>query len=356
MIFPYYDNKTNEPRIKSKEEEEADERFYQKLLREEEEQKKKPKASPKPKPNLSQYKQLAKIKDFAEIQKEKMAKSKSPPSTPKPATPKPTTPKPDTKYKQLAKIEEFITDTETYLSKKSTRAFNALMKKYDDKDFVKAVLEAQLFSDLYPTSQKCLSHYKNYIRNFDDGDIIIEPTAGLGSIVLWLLNNKVESKIITTDFDPILNDYLKESFDNINNVNVLSHIKSNYLKLENDFHRYNPSVIFLNPPFTSGGDKKYYLNFLFKAIYDLKMSDHPYKERQLFFISTQLTKSESDGDTFNFDEIIISKNKKAEIKEMLNIDEDEYEDLRPLQSTRVSMCRDFAGTNVEAVLYHMIIY
>ena len=34
-IFNYYDNKTNEPRIKSKEEQDADERFYQKLMKEE---------------------------------------------------------------------------------------------------------------------------------------------------------------------------------------------------------------------------------------------------------------------------------------------------------------------------------
>jgi len=32
-IFSYYDNKTNKPRIKSKEEQDADERFYQKLIK-----------------------------------------------------------------------------------------------------------------------------------------------------------------------------------------------------------------------------------------------------------------------------------------------------------------------------------
>jgi hypothetical protein len=301
--------------------------------------------------------------------KSPVAKKETKPKTPKAQTPKPKTPKPETpkptpepsapnnKRQKLAKLEEFINDTENYLNKKSTRAYNELMKKYNDKEYIKAILGAQMFGDFYPTSQKCLDHYSDFPQYFDENDIILEPTAGLGSIVLWLLKKNVKSKIIATDYDANLNEYLKESFEGINQVSVLNHIKSNYLKVENDFHRYNPTIIFLNPPFSNGNDKKYYLNFLFKAIYDLKMSEHAHMERQLFFISPQLTKgNEKDGGFVDFDEIIISKNKKAEIMEMLNINEDEYVELRPLQATRISMCRDFAGTNIEAVLYHMVIY
>ena len=220
--------------------------------------------------------------------KETKPKAKTPkPETPKP---KPEPPAPNNKRQKLAKLEEFINDTENYLNKKSTRAYNALMKKYDDKEYIASIIGAQMFGDFYPTSQKCLDHYSNHIENFDENDIILEPTAGLGSIVLWLLKNNVKSKIITTDFDANLNELLKKSFESINQVSVLNHIKSNYLKVENDFHRYNPTIIFLNPPFSNGNDKKYYLNFLFKAIYDLKMSEHAHMNRELFFISPQLTK------------------------------------------------------------------
>ena len=258
--------------------------------------------------------------------------------------------------RKIEKLEEFINDTENYLNKKSTRAYNALMKKYDDKEYIASIIGAQMFGDFYPTSQKCLDHYSDYIENFDENDVILEPTAGLGSIVLWLLKNNVESKIITTDYDANLNEYLKKSFESINQVSVLNHIKSNYLKIENDFHRYNPTIIFLNPPFSNGNDKKYYLNFLFKAIYDLKMSEHAHLERQLFFISPQLTKNEKDRQTINFDDIVISKNKKQEIKEMLNINEEEFIELMPEQTNRIKSCNDFGGTNTEAVLYQMFLF
>lgn len=287
--------------------------------------------------------------------KETKPKAKTPkPETPKP---KPEPPAPNNKRQKLAKLEEFINDTENYLNKKSTRAYNTLMKKYDDKDYIASIIGAQMFGDFYPTSQKCLDHYSDYIENFDENDVILEPTAGLGSIVLWLLKKNVKSKIITTDYDANLNGYLKESFEGINQVSVLNHIKSNYLKVENDFHRYNPTIIFLNPPFSNGNDKKYYLNFLFKAIYDLKMSEHAHMERQLFFISPQLTKgNEKDGRTISFDDIVISKNKKQEIKEMLNINEEEFIELMPEQTNRIKACKDFGGTNTEAVLYQMFLF
>lgn len=325
-----------------------------------------PIAIPKKKYDFGDFKTPTKYPDSPPLTRTKsvpknIGKTKKEPK-PKPA------PKAYTMYKKpigpvkppnnkLAKLEEFINDTENYLNKKSTRAYNALMKKYDDKDYIASIIGAQMFGDFYPTSQTCLSHYNDYLEYIDENDVILEPTAGLGSIVLWLLKNNVKSKIITTDYDANLNEYLKESFESINQVSVLNHIKSNYLKIENDFNRYNPSVIFLNPPFTNKGDKKYYLNFLFKAIYDLKMSENPVMERQLFFISPQLTKDkEKDGLQINFDNIVISENKKKEIKNMLNIDEDQWIELTPTIITKVKTCNDFGGTNVDAVLYHMSIF
>jgi hypothetical protein len=260
--------------------------------------------------------------------------------------------------KKIAKLEEFINDTENYLNKKSTRAFNVLMKKYDDKEYISSIIGAQMFGDFYPTSQKCLSHYSDYIENFDKNDVILEPTAGLGSIVLWLLKSKVKSHIITTDFDANLNEYLKESFDGVKQVSVIDQEKSNYLKLNNNFNMYHPSVIFLNPPFSNGNDKKYYLNFLFKALYDLKNSNHPHNEKQLFFICPKLTINEKDNNQISFDDIIISKNKKEEIIKMLKINtyDWEWDDLRPTVATRIKACNDFGGTKTEAVLYLMNIF
>ena len=262
---------------------------------------------------------------------------------------------------KLATLEEFINDTENYLNKKSTRAYNTLIKKYDDKEYIASIIGAQMFGDFYPTSQKCLDHYSDYLENFDKDDVILEPTAGLGSIVLWLLKNNVKSKIITTDYDANLNGYLKENFKNIKGVSVLDQEKSNYLKMDNDFYRYELTIIFLNPPFSNGNDKKYYLNFLFKALYDLHFSRSRIMERQLFFISPKLTKgNEKDGQTLNFDDVVISPKKKEEIRKMLKMKKKEeewmWDVINPFQIKRVGACNDFGGTNTEAVLYHMVLF
>jgi len=261
---------------------------------------------------------------------------------------------------KLATLEEFINDTENYLNKKSTRAYNTLIKKYDDKEYIASIIGAQMFGDFYPTSQKCLNHYSDYLEYLDKDDIILEPTAGLGSIVLWLLKNNVKSKIITTDFDANLNGYLKDNFKNIKRVSVLDQEKSNYLKMDNDFERYEPTIIFLNPPFSNGNDKKYYLNFLFKALYDLHFSRSRIMERQLFFISPPLTKGEKDGGQVNFEDVVISPKKKEEIRKMLKMKKKEeewmWDVINPFQIKRVGACNDFGGTNAEAVLYHMVLF
>lgn len=292
-----------------------------------------------------------------EPKKEEPKKEEPKKPEPKKEEPKKEEPKKETiTNPKLAKIEEFINDTENYLNKKSTRAFSALMKKYDDKNFIKSIIGAQKFNDFYPTSQKCLSNYTKYLKYIEEDNVILEPTAGLGSIVLWLLKNNVKSKIIATDYNADINKYLKESFNGINQVTVLDHAKSDYLDIKNNYYKYNPSVIFLNPPFSNGSDKKYYLNFLYKALYDLNLSDAPGIDRHLFFISLQLTnKDEKDNQTLNFEDITISAKKKKEIKNMLNIDEDKWEELTPNQIIKVKTCNDFGGTNIQAVLYHMFI-
>ena len=53
----------------------------------------------------------------------------------------------------------------------------------------------------------------------------------------------------------------------------------------------------------------------------------------------------------------MSSNKKNEIMKMLNIsDENDFNNLIPTQAKRIKTCKEFAGTNVEAVFYHMIIF
>jgi hypothetical protein len=314
------------------------------------------KEEPKPEPPKPKPPKLKKQKAFLLTYKEPTPEPKK--EEPKPE-PKKEEPKPkEVTSPKLAKIEEFINDTENYLNKKSTRAFNALMKKYNDKDFIKSINSAQKFNDFYPTSQKCLSNYSSYLKNnFYEDEVILEPTAGLGSIVLWLLKNNVKSKIIATDYNQDINKYLKESFNGIDQVTILDHAKSDYLDMKNEYYKYNPSYIFLNPPFSNRNDKKYYLNFLYKALYDLTKSKHRIRERQLFFISPKLTDTNEKNDqSINVDDIDISKKKKEEIKKMLNINEDEWEELRPEFITKVNVCSDFGGTNTEAVLYHIIIY
>ena len=48
------------------------------------------------------------------------------------------------------------------------------------------LFDAQQYNDFFPTSQKCLTHFDDYSNYIEKEENILEPSAGIGSIVHYL--------------------------------------------------------------------------------------------------------------------------------------------------------------------------
>jgi hypothetical protein len=106
--------------------------------------------------------------------------------------PKPET-KPYTKYdkpigpvkpiniENIKKNEEIINDIEKTLTSKSTRNKRAFQNKYGNSELLKNLFESQAYKDFFPTSQKCLEHFNDYLRYIEKEENILEPSVGIGS-------------------------------------------------------------------------------------------------------------------------------------------------------------------------------
>jgi hypothetical protein len=91
---------------------------------------------------------------------------------------KPKETKPYTKYdkpigpikpvniENIKKNEEIINDIEKTLISKSTRNIRAFQKKYDNSELLKNLFEGQAYNDFFPTSQKCLEHFNDYLSTY----------------------------------------------------------------------------------------------------------------------------------------------------------------------------------------------
>jgi 16S rRNA G966 N2-methylase RsmD len=272
---------------------------------------------------------------------------------------KPKETKPYTKYdkpigpvkpvniENIKKNEEIINDIETTLISKSTRNIRAFQKKYSNSELLKNLFEGQAYNDFFPTSQKCLEHFNDYLRYIEKEENILEPSAGIGSIVHYL-QKKGYKNIEANDFDKTMTDYIKKNYNNVKVTNE-DFIKKNYDN--NDF-----SLIFCNPPFTFGTNKTFYIDFLFKCFDILTKSKIKY-EKNIFFICPQLTKNDKEGDIIYKSNLLntLSKVKKNSLFKQYNLNDDEdYEDFFPNQILNIGSCQDFPGTKFKASLYHII--
>ncbi len=247
----------------------------------------------------------------------------------------------------IKKNEEIINDIETTLISKSTRNKRAFQKKYGNSELLKNLFEGQAYNDFFPTSQKCLEHFNDYLSYIGKEENILEPSAGIGSIVHYL-QKKGYKNIEANDFDKTMTDYIKKNYNNVKVTNE-DFIKKNYDN--NDF-----SLIFCNPPFTFGTNKTFYIDFLFKCFDILTKSKIKY-EKNIFFICPQLTKNDKEGDVIFKSDLLntLSKVKKNSLFKQYNLNDDEdYEDFMPNQILNIGSCQDFPGTKIKASLYHII--
>ena len=105
-------------------------------------------------------------------------------------------------------------------------------------------------SDLYPTPQYCL---KEFIKKYHVGHNILEPTAGIGSILYYLLTERREKIYRGSDLYKPMNitavefmtdnaEFLKYHFKHINVI------QNDFLTM--DFKGHDFDTIICNPPFT----------------------------------------------------------------------------------------------------------
>ena len=246
----------------------------------------------------------------------------------------------------IMKNEQFIDDIEKTLSSKSTRNIRSFKKKYENVELLNDIFDAQEYSDFYPTPQKCLQLFDDNIEYIEKDEHILEPSAGLGSIVHYL-QKKGYKNIEANELNSSMAAFIKKNY-NVNTTQA-DFLNKNYDN--NDF-----SLIFCNPPFSLGNNKTFYIDFLFKCCDVLRKSKITY-EKVIYFISPPLTKKKND--TFSGYEVWdnLSKNKKSELSKKYKIrDDDDASEFLPNQILRIGECSGFAGTNTSAEMYAMIVY
>ena len=92
------------------------------------------------------------------------------------------------------------------------------------------------------------------VKNVIEGaEHIFEPTAGLGSMIYKAYKINPNLKITANELLEVSANFIKYQFPQVKVTN------EDFLKM--DVKKNDYDAILLNPPFTFGGDKKFYLNF-----------------------------------------------------------------------------------------------
>ncbi len=238
--------------------------------------------------------------------------------------------------------------------------------------------------DFYPTPVNCVDESKEYLKFSEH---ILEPTAGVGHIInaLRKLNDNV--KITAMEYSPQLIPVLK-----LLNPDIEVNPDNN-----KDYLKYNPSefkydTIFINPPFTKGTDKRYYMNFLFHSLMLINKTKGIFPT--IIFISPQImddrkhfgeknTSSAGFSDLLN-KSTVLSDKKLIEIFTSYNIsvNKKQLEYVRTLDNTifknkndlekaeeiyqkidnmfgftqihKIGQCKGFGGTAVESSVYAIL--
>lgn len=232
-------------------------------------------------------------------------------------------------------------------------------------NFVSLIKDAQKTHDFYPTPEKCLEPFKHWIKQSTN---ILEPCAGLGYITNFVRRNKEPDDQITlieynSDFKYILGKMNPDC----------------YIEKEGDFLDYNNKnkfdCIIMNPPYGLGTDKKYYLDFVFHAMYLLSEKSSVRKLKNLLLVVPNIIKN--SGSDFQLSDILLYTGK-AKLQKILNkymkvtksqidklfidknsIDHDceLYEEIENLfgffYGTKIGECNEFVNTKFKANLYQI---
>lgn len=241
--------------------------------------------------------------------------------------------------------------------------------KFKEFDFVKEIINAQQSLDFYPTPEECL---EPFLKSIKLSNVIFEPCAGLGFISNFILKNKNEdAKLILQEFNRDFDKILKYLYDDkqIINLDTPDYLQINNKNLENKMIEKVDNIV-INPPYTRGNDKKYYLDFLFHSLYLFTLGSEN-TEKILNIICPKI----STKDNIELIDIILFAGKskfKQILEKYINFNNKELNDLfknkhesnlykkisdffKIYQIYHFGKCKSFYNTDTEAHLYQFII-
>jgi len=277
-------------------------------------------------------------------------------------------PKANNNIRNEEELKSFFDNYNYFKSARQQANIKKVLEKITTKDNYEGLLNllvsSKRYNDFFPTPKSCLDSEKA-VNVIKQAEHIYEPTAGLGSLIYGAYKINPNVKISANELMKDNADFIRYNFPNCKTTT------EDFLKMDvkpNDYDLY-----LLNPPFTKGGDKRFYLNFLFKAFEfmdNYKYNDTP----NMIFFSPQLTekkdRGEKVGDIVLLENLRNLSNKKklelyneykGENLKKLTKDEDDmdefeyliYEDL-PIQQIEVIDTCKFQTTGVKVYVYLII--
>ena len=272
-------------------------------------------------------------------------------------------PKPESKGKNIRDEEALDNFYENYKGVKSKRAFNSLKKnleavsKNDEmyEDVLDELMDVKM-KNFFPTPADCL-HKRAIVDELKQAEHVLEPTAGLGSMLfeLYKFNNKPDLKVKANELNKPFVDFLKWNYPNAN--------VSNEDFLEQKVEKNDYDLILMNPPFTNERtrDKRYYLNFLMKALAMMDKFEKGYSP-SLIMVAPKIwdEKHEEGEQIMNLENMnSVSNKKKQELmkqykEDIPDADYDNWEefiDQLPIMAVTVMNKCEFKTTGVETWVY-----
>ena len=266
---------------------------------------------------------------------------------PKPAPPKPKTPEPE-----LTTVKGDIDFEDLYkeLGKgfQSRRNFTSFKKKFGE-ETLGAATNARLARDFYSTPPECILRHPVLVRMISSSASIFEPTAGLGALVYTALKAGAPRSVIkANDIVPEFSNFIRKNFK-VETTNK-DFLKTDYKG--NDF-----DLIMMNPPFSFGGNKKFYMDFFYKGVEVLRQSKRR-GLKQMIFIAPEMGEPRRGGDLLLEENFTISDKKKKELYKKYGL-EDEIIDGEPqdvaTQINVIGTCDNFGGAGIRAKVYEVIV-
>ena len=271
--------------------------------------------------------------------------------------------KKEPEVKEPSQLEWLVNN---YSGLKTTREWNNFKKRFggaENSEILNILGDKRNAVDFYPTPPKCILDHERLVDLIKNRDVILEPSAGFGSLVWTLQKINPTAEIHANE---LMRDF--KSF----NDRELPDVEWSY----GDFLKQPISqwdgvdLIVCNPPFTNGNDKRFYYNFYYKCLqimnsgkkdvsYDMIFLCPENELHKEYGMPSKITRQKAE-------QILDMLGKPSKItpkqwKRMKNGDDydnealEYLEGLAPIQINYISDC-EFKTTGARVSVYHIIAF